>query len=114
MDSHVLALFWDESWTFRCWYVNLQTPLEERPLGFDYTDLALDIVVAPDGTWAWKDEDDFLEIQRLGVLDPPAAAALRADGERVIAEGPWPTGWEHWRPRPEWTPLELPDGWDTN
>lgn len=60
--------------------------------------------------WAWKDEDDFAEAQALGILDP-AAAAIRAEGETVIAERPWPTGWEEWRPDPAWTPPPLPDGW---
>ena len=26
------------------------------------------------------------------------AAAFRAEGERVLAEWPFPTGWEDWRP----------------
>ena len=112
VDSHTLALQWDESWQLRCWYVNLQEPFRESRGGFDFTDLALDVVVAPDGTWAWKDEDDFAEAQQLGILDLAAASAVRAEGERVLAERPWPTGWEDWRPDPSWTPLELPDGWE--
>ena len=111
-ESHMLGVLWDERWRLRCWYVNLQEPFRESRLGFDYADLALDVVVAPDGTWAWKDEDDFAELQAVGVLGPAAAVALRAEGERVIAERPWPTGWEDWRPDPEWTPLALPDGWE--
>ena len=64
----------------------------------DTTDLALDVTVDPDGTWAWKDEDELAEAISLGVLDEAAAAELRAEGERVIAAKPWPTGWEDWRP----------------
>jgi uncharacterized protein len=110
-ETHMLGLLWDESWRFRCWYVNLQAPFRESPLGYDYTDWALDVVVAPDGTWAWKDEGDFAEAQELGILDVETAAAIRAEGERVIAERPWPTGWEDWRADPAWTPLSLPGGW---
>jgi hypothetical protein len=110
-EAHMLGLLWDEGWSFRAWYVNLQAPLRETALGFDYTDWALDVVVAPDGTWAWKDEDDFAEAQRLGMFDPAAAAAIRAEGERVIAERPWPTGWEDWRPDPGWTLPPLPEDW---
>lgn len=80
---------------------------------FDTTDWALDVWVEPDGTWNWKDEDDFARAQELGVLDPAGAAAVRAEGERVIAEHPWPTGWEDWRPPTDWEPLPLPPGWDT-
>ena len=74
--------------------------------------LALDVWVEPDGTWSWKDEDDFADAQALDVLDEEAAAAIRVEGERVIRERPWPTGWEDWRPDPEWEPPSLPEGWE--
>jgi uncharacterized protein len=97
-DAHTVELFWDEEWNFRGWYVNLQAPITEGDGTVDTTDWALDIVVDPDGTWHWKDEDDFAEAQALGVFTPGEAAAVRAEGERVIAARPWPTGWENWRP----------------
>jgi hypothetical protein len=111
-EAHTLEVYWDESWSFLGWYVNLQAPLRRTALGYDTTDWALDLVIAPDGTWRWKDEDDFAEARVLGVLDDEAAAAVRAEGERVLAERPWPTGWESWRPPADWEPLPLPDGWD--
>lgn len=111
-DAHMLGLKWDERWRFEGWYVNLQAPIRETPLGFDSTDWALDVEIAPDGTWRWKDEDDFAEAQERGVLDAAAAAGVRAEGERVVAARPWPTGWEEWRPDPAWEPLSLPAGWD--
>ncbi len=97
-EAHSLEVHWDEAWNFEGWYVNLQAPLVEHERGFDTTDWALDIIVEPDGTWRWKDEDDFAEAQALGVFTPEEAAAVRAEGERVIAARPWPTGWEDWRP----------------
>ncbi|MCC7138917.1 MAG: DUF402 domain-containing protein [Planctomycetes bacterium] len=112
-EAHSLELFWDESWTFLGWYVNLQSVLRRSPLGWDMTDWALDIWVEPDGTWQWKDEEDFAAAQCLGVLDATEAAAVRAEGERVIAAHPWPTGWEAWRPPADWGPLALPTGWNT-
>jgi len=30
----------------------------------------------------------------------------------VLADPPWPTGWEAWRPDPSWPVPELPPGWD--
>ena len=111
-EAHSLELFWDESWSFLGWYVNLQSPLRRSPLGYDMTDWALDIWVEPDGRWRWKDEEDFAEARGLGVFDDEAAAAIRTEGERVIAAPPWPTGWEAWRPPGAWQPLALPDGWD--
>ena len=62
------------------------------------TDQALDVLVEPDGTWRWKDEDDLAEAQALGHLDCRRGSGRRAEGERVIAASPWPTGWEDWRP----------------
>jgi len=111
-DAHSVELFWNEEWELLGWYVNLQAPLVVRGDRFDTTDWALDVWVDADGTWSWKDEDDFAQAQELGILDAAAAADVRAEGERVIAEHPWPTGWEDWRPPPQWQPLPLPDDWD--
>ena len=111
--AHTLELFWNEEWRFSGWYVNLQTPLTRTRFGYDTTDLALDVTVDPDGTWAWKDEDDFVEAQTLGVMTAAEAAGVRAEGERVIAALPGllPTGWEGWRPAPGRAPPDLPAGW---
>ena len=97
-DAHALWLMWREDWEFRCWYVQLQAPVVETSTGLETMDHALDVLVEPDGSWRWKDEDDFEEAQRLGVFTAEEAAAVRAEGERVIAARPWPTGWEDWRP----------------
>jgi uncharacterized protein len=89
----------------------LQGPLVIRGDRFDTSDWALDVVVRPDGTWESKDEDDFAEAQELGILSAAGAADVRAEGQRVTAARPWPTGWEDWRPPPEWGPLPLPEDW---
>ncbi|MHB8642323.1 MAG: DUF402 domain-containing protein [Gaiellaceae bacterium] len=97
-DAHSLWLLWEEDWTFRCWYVQLWKPVVETQSGLETMDHALDVLVDPDGTWRWKDEDDFVEAQALGIFTSEEASAIRAEGERVIAAKPWPTGWEDWRP----------------
>lgn len=48
-----------------------------------------------------------------GQFSPEQAEAFRAEGERVIAEWPFPTGWEEWRPEDSWPVPSLPDGWET-
>jgi hypothetical protein len=111
-EAHSLWLLWTENWTFRGWYVQLQEPLAERNGGLETMDHALDVSVDPDGNWHWKDEDDFAEARALGVFDDAQAAAIRAEGKRVIAAEPWPTGWEEWRPDPSWTMPQLPEGSD--
>jgi hypothetical protein len=97
-EAHSLWLLWSEDWEFRGWYVQLQKPIVERDGTIETTDHALDVAVAPDGTWSWKDEDDFAEAIALDAFDAGEAAAIRREGERVIAARPWPTGWEGWRP----------------
>ncbi len=109
---HSLGLFWNESWDFRGWYVNLQEPVRRSLLGFDTRDQALDITVAPDGTWAWKDEDHLAFLVEHGAFTAEEAAVIRAEGERVVEEWPFPTGWENWRPDPAWAVPTLPEGWD--
>jgi predicted RNA-binding protein associated with RNAse of E/G family len=108
-SRHSLWLQWERDWRFRHWYVNLDRRLGRGERTVDYVDDKLDLVVAPDGSVRWKDEDELEQAARLGLLD---AAAVRAEAERVVADPPWPTGWEDWRPDPEWPPPRLPDGWD--
>lgn len=108
-----LDLMWRaEDDAFAGWYVNLQEPLRRGRLGFDTDDLVLDVWIRPDGSWSWKDEDELDEAVRLGRFTPTEATAVRAEGERVLAERPWPTGWEAWRPEPSWEELTLPQGWE--
>lgn len=94
------------------WYVNLQEPLRRSRLGFDTRDQLLDLVRSRDGSWRWKDEHELEEAVRRGFVPPEEAEAVRAEGERVLAADPFPTGWEHWRPDPSWPVPSLPAGWD--
>jgi hypothetical protein len=110
-ERHTVELMWDENWGFVGWYVNLQAPLVIDGRNFDTTDWALDVVIDPDGTWRWKDEDDLARLVEIGAFSDELAAEIRAEGERVIAESPWPTGWEDWRPPVSWGPLGLPRDW---
>lgn len=93
-----------------CWYVNFQRPAAWRRDGWDTNDLALDLVVEPDGAWAWKDEDEFAHERGLGLITEAEYAAVEeARGEAValiesreglFAEGPD----ERWLPDPAWAP----------
>jgi hypothetical protein len=80
------------------WYVNLEEEWRATPAGWDTRDLALDIVVARDGSWRWKDEDHLAAAVSRGWISSELAAEARAEGERVIEQWPFPTGWEDWRP----------------
>jgi hypothetical protein len=100
-------------WVFdHGWYVNLQEPLRRTALGFDTCDQLLDLVRSRDGSWRWKDVQEFENAVERGFLSQDEAAAISAEGERVRAADPFPTGWESWQPDPAWTPAPLPAGWD--
>jgi hypothetical protein len=111
-EPYSLNLFWDDAWSFLGWYVQLQDPLRRSHVGFDTIDHLIDVVVEPDGSWEWKDEDELELALELGVFGRDEAAAARATAERVLAEWPFPTGWEEWRPDPAWPVPALPEGWD--
>ena len=109
--AHSIEIYWHADWSLHGWYVNLQSPTVVNGRCFDTTDWALDVTVEPDGTWAWKDEEELAEAIELGVFDDAGAARVRQEGERVVAAQPWPTGWEDWRPPADWCPLPLPADW---
>jgi hypothetical protein len=109
--------------TFTGWYVNLEEHAvrwdDGDTAGIDVVDQDLDIVVAPDRTWQWKDEDEFTE--RLAFPDHywvRDEAAVRAEGHRVIkqieaADFPFDGTWTDWTVPPGWEiPAALPAGWD--
>jgi predicted RNA-binding protein associated with RNAse of E/G family len=106
--AHSIWHYWTDG-RFSHWYVNLEEPLRRSAVGFDTFDHKLDLIVEPDGTWRWKDEDELEEAARRGIVD---AAAVRAEGERVLAAWPFPTGWEEWRPDPAWPSPKLVPGWE--
>lgn len=115
--AHEVDVFWTEDWQFVCWYVNLQAPARLTPLGYDTFDQQLDIVVAPDRTWEWKDEEEFDDLVAYGVLTGTEHARVRAEGMRLADaierwDAPFSEGWESWRPPVDWASAELPDGWE--
>ena len=121
--DHSVWFFFDEQGRFANWYVNLEeraTRWDDGAVaGVDIVDQDLDIVVRPDRTWEWKDEDEFTE--RLAIPEHywvPDEQAVRAEGRRVIkvveaGEFPFDGTWTDFVPDPSWqTPTDLPPGWD--
>ena len=80
---------------FAHWYVNLEEHGvrwdDGSVAGVDVVDQDLDILVEPDRSWRWKDEEEFVE--RLAFPDGywvPDEAAVRAEG---LAGGTDDRGW---------------------
>lgn len=109
---------------FTSWYVNLERPgvrweNADGLVGLDTVDYDLDIVVTPDRTWRWKDEEEFLD--HLAVPENywvDDEAAVRASGAEVVglieAGGfPFDDSMVDFRPDPRWAvPTTIPAGWD--
>ena len=63
------------------------------------------------GSWRWKDEERMDDWVREGRFTSKDVAAFRAEGERVLAEWPFPTGWEEWQPVPAWAAPKRTQDW---
>lgn len=109
---------------FSYWYVNLERPserwIDDGLVGIDSFDHALDLVISPDRQWRWKDEDELLErIGLSGYWTAKTAAAIRADGDQVVADVeaarfPFDGTFCDFHPDAGWALPRLPDtGWNT-
>jgi predicted RNA-binding protein associated with RNAse of E/G family len=118
-ERYAVLAMWDHDWAFRRWYVNVEDPLRPTALGFDTTELLLDVVIEPDlASWTWKDEDEVARAVELGILSPDGVSRLRDAAEagrrRVMdRRPPFDRDWRAWRPDPNWPTPELPAGWDS-
>ncbi|MDI6098864.1 DUF402 domain-containing protein [Actinoplanes sp. NEAU-A12] len=128
-DHDILVLMPPDAWhsvwwfvkqgRFVGWYVNLETPFTRRADGVDTTDLVLDIWVTPDRRWQWKDEEELAaRTGRPLYFDGSTAAAIRAEGERLITlaeAGEFPFDGAHldFQPDPAWPSMRLPAGWES-
>ena len=111
--GHAVWWWFGPDGTFSGWYVNL----ERRVRGahaVDVHDQELDLVVAADRSWVWKDEESFAaKTGRPGFWTAAEALAIRAEGLRVAAqvqrgEFPFDGTWCDYRPPAGWTPPVLP------
>lgn len=110
------AVWWTftEEQEFRGWYVNLES---RARAGADIhvTDHELDITVAPDRTWQWKDEESFAAKTGHPVYWTAAEAEeIRAEGVRVTglvesASYPFDGTRCDFRPPASWTLPDLPE-----
>jgi Protein of unknown function (DUF402) len=117
--GYITSAAWDDDHIFEHWKIDLVEPVRRTPLGFDYMDQLLDIIVSADrSTWRWKDEDEVQEAQALGIFTAQQVGDLFRRGELAIQalqtnEPPFDEDWEHWKPDPAWRVLfQLPDGWE--
>jgi protein associated with RNAse G/E len=97
--------------------VNLQEPYRRTDRGIQAMDMMLDIVVSPDRSWRWKDEDEFEAIVAAGLYSEATVLAVREAAASVIrgienCSAPFNEPWPEWRPPTGWSVPALPTGWD--
>ena len=85
---------------FSHWYVELRAHVGRSPQAIDYVDDKLDLVVSPDGAVAGRTRTSSSSAARTRARRRARPCAPRPT--RVLADPPWPTGWEDWRPDPRW------------
>jgi protein associated with RNAse G/E len=97
------------------WYINFQRPYRRTRIGVDTFDLLLDLVVAPDRSrWDWKDEDEYAQGRRLGLIGDEEHRRIERARERAVAlvesgGGPLAQDWSAWRVPPSWPYPALPE-----
>ena len=111
-------LFFTDDLRLRHWYVNLERPAVRWEHGLDTVDYDLDVVVHPDLTWNWKDEEEFVERLAYPFYWVESEAAVRAEGERLIkiaeaGQFPFDGTMTDFRPDPAWPVMsEMPSWWE--
>lgn len=116
-DWHSVRVAWLDDGEHWGWYVNLEEPYRRTAHGFETMDLMLDVIIDPDRSWRWKDEEELQEAVEAGLFTPQQAKAIRHEGERVLERveawtEPFNEGWEEWRPDSSWPMPSVPEGWD--
>jgi len=108
--------FFDLAGTPLNWYINFERPVVRTRSGLDTFDVMIDLVAAPDlSWWRWKDEDEYAEIRRLGVVSDAEYGLIEQARERAAAlvetrGGPFAEDWSSWRADPAWPIPVLPHG----
>ena len=115
--EHYSVLIFQFEGRIRQWYINLEHPLQRTPLGFDFEDQVLDVIVSPDlQSWHWDDEDELEEAVEAGLITAKESAGLYTLGKKVVSELQSGksifNGWEGWRSGPSQPIPELPARWD--
>jgi hypothetical protein len=103
---------------FYGWKIDLASPFRRTALGFDVIDEVLDIVVRPDLTYYWKDEDQMSELVTRGIYSEQEAEVLRDHGREAIRlvqqrESPFDDEWQDWQPDSDLVLEDVPEGWES-
>ena len=111
-------LFWrDDTNDFLCYYINFQLPFQRGHDSIDTLDLDLDLIINPDLSFRWKDEDDYQkaidhEVIMLEWMQEIEIAKKEIFNKLEKRQYPYDGSWLNWMPGPNWLPPKLPENWD--
>ncbi len=111
-------LFWNhESNEFLCYYINFQLPFRRNDCAVDTLDLDLDLIIRPDFTYEWKDEDDYQKAIEHGLISAKWIQGIEEAKPEIFnrlekRQYPFDGSWLDWKPDPSWSPPTLPENWD--
>ena len=109
-----VSQFQDAHGRFGSWYVNFELPYQHTSIGIDTFDLLLDLVIEPDlSRYAWKDEDEYEQGRRLGLINDSLHQRVDEARQQVLAliesrGGPFAGDPSTWRHDPKLPLPELP------
>ena len=114
--AHVQHLFPGVTGRFYGWKIDLTSPFARTAVGLDMIDETLDIMVRPDRTVTWEDEDQMSLFVELGIYSAAEADQIRSVGHEVIdlvekRSPPFDDQWPGWRPDPDLKLSAPPQGW---
>ena len=110
--------FWNHATNeFLCYYINFQVPYERGTNSVDTLDLDIDLIINPDFSFAWKDEDDYQKAIGHEIISPEWVKGIEVAKGDVFdkldrRQYPFDGAWLNWMPDPNWAPPKLPNNWD--
>jgi hypothetical protein len=117
--AHSVWLFWadsDDGRQLSKFFINMEEPFRRTPAGFDTQDHTLDIVMHPNRSWEWRDEEELQNHIREGFFTADLAIAARDEGTSAVqailrAEHPCLVGWPDWAPEDDWEIPQVSAEW---
>src|SRR5687768_15073890 len=119
LDTYYSTMyFWRaDSNDFLLYYINFQLPFQRSHCGIDTLDMDLDLIINPDFSFRWKDEDDYQKAIDHEVIMPEWTQAIEIAKNEIFnklekRQYPYDGSWLNWMPDPNWLPPKLPENWD--